>query len=369
MNKVLSTVKKFFRAQTVLCVSFFAAAISVFIVTPDGEYAEYIDYNVIMLLFCLMGVVAGFRSAGIFEKMTSKMLNLATSKRSLAFILMNICFFSSMIVTNDVALITFVPLSLILFKGDKKNCILTVIIQTAAANLGSSITPVGNPQNIFLYTQYDLSIGFFMCTLLPVGIISYIILAASCLMIENDRVNMNKGAEHPLENRKLIIFSALFIICLLTVLRFIPHYVCFIIVCIGLLIEPKIYAKIDYPLLFTFCCFFIFVGNIGRIEAVREFLSGIMEGRELLVSALVSQVISNVPCAVMLSAFKDNAGELLRGVNIGGLGTPVASLASLISYQLYAKSEEAQKGRYMGIFLVINVTMLAILLIFGIYVI
>ncbi|MGN0631154.1 MAG: SLC13 family permease [Ruminococcus sp.] len=368
MNKILTTARDFFRTQTVLCVSFAAAVISMFIVPPDAEYAGYIDYNVIMLLFCLMGVVAGFRSAGIFEKMTGKMLSLAKSKRSLTFILMNICFFTSMLVTNDVALITFVPLALILFKGDKKNCILTVIIQTAAANLGSSVRPVGNPQNIFLYTQYDLSIGFFMRMLLPVGIISYVLLAAACLMIENGRVNMNKAVERSLQYRKLIILSALFMICLLTVLRLIPHYICLVIVCIGLLIEPRLFAKIDYALLFTFACFFVFVGNMGRIEAVRELLSGIMAGRELLVSALVSQVISNVPGAVMLSAFTDNAGELLRGVNIGGLGTPVASLASLISYQLYAKSEGAQKGRYMGMFLVINVMLLAVLLVLGMFV-
>lgn len=368
MKNIIKIAGKIFRDQTVLCISFAAAVLSMFIVPPDAEYAGYIDYNVIILLFCLMGVVAGLRSAGIFEKLTDSLLRFAKSRRSLAFILMNICFFTSMLVTNDVALITFVPLSLILFRGSTKNCIITIVIQTAAANLGSCLTPVGNPQNLYLYTQYDLSVGYFLQTLLPVGIVSYILLGVSCLLIDNGRISLEKGKDKPLQYRKLIILSALFVICLLTVLRIVPHWVCLVFVCIGLLTDPKLFGKIDYALLLTFVCFFVFVGNIGRVEPVREVLSEIMAGRELFVSALVSQVISNVPAAVMLSAFTDNAGELLRGVNIGGLGTPVASLASLISYQLYAKSEGAQKGRYMGIFIVINVTMLAILLILGIFV-
>lgn len=368
MKNILKTAGKFFRDQTVLCIAFAAAVLSMLAVPPDDGYLGYIDYHVIMLLFCLMGVVAGLRSAGIFEKLTCTMLSFAKSRRSLAFILMNICFFTSMLVTNDVALITFVPLTLILFRESAKNCILTIIIQTAAANLGSCLTPVGNPQNLYIYTQYDLSFGYFLQTLLPIGIVSYVLLCISCLLVDNGKIELKREKDKPIQYRKLIILSALFIICLLTVLRIVPHTVCLVLVCIGLLTEPRLFAKIDYALLLTFVCFFVFVGNMGRIDAVRETLSAIMTGRELLVSALASQVISNVPAAVMLSAFTDNAGELLKGVNIGGLGTPVASLASLISYQLYAKSKGAQKGRYMAFFIAINIAMLIVLLCFGIFV-
>lgn len=368
MASVLKKTLEFLKSRVVLCVSLAAAVLSMFIIPPDREYAGYIDYSVLMLLFCLMGVVAGLRSAGIFEKMTSAMLHFASNKRVLAFILMNICFFSSMLITNDVALITFVPLSIMLF-SDSRSRILTIIIQTAAANLGSMLTPVGNPQNLYLYTEYDLSIGFFIKTLLPVGIVSYILLSICCLMIKNDNIELKKVSETPFHFKKFIILSALFAICLLTVLRLIPNIACLLIVCIGLLTEPRLFTKIDYGLLLTFVCFFVFVGNIGRIDAVRDFLSGIMEGRELLVSALSSQVISNVPAAVMLSAFTENAGELLRGVNIGGLGTPVASLASLISYQIYAKSDGSEKGRYMGLFLLVNVALLIILILLASFVI
>ena len=230
MKNIIKIAGKFFRDQTVLCISFAAAVLSMFIVPPDAEYVGYIDYNVIILLFCLMGVVAGLRSAGIFEKLTDSLLRFAKSRRSLAFILMNICFFTSMLVTNDVALITFVPLSLILFRGSTKNCILTIVIQTAAANLGSCLTPVGNPQNLYLYTQYDLSVGYFLQTLLPVGIVSYILLGVSCLLIDNGRISLEKGKDKPLQYRKLIILSALFVICLLTLLRIVPHRVCLVFV-------------------------------------------------------------------------------------------------------------------------------------------
>ncbi len=364
MEKAINKLTVFLKNQTVLAVSLAAAVISMFIVPPDKEYIEYIDLPVLILLFCLMGVVAGLRSAGVFEKLTSTLLRFAHGSRILCFILMNICFFTSMLVTNDVALITFVPLTLMLYAGgaDRVNCILTIVIQTAAANLGSMMTPIGNPQNLYLYTEYDLTMGDFISTLLPVGIASYILLSLCCLLVRNEKIEVHNSDTKKLPVKKLIVLSILFAVCLLTVLRIIPHILCLAIVCAGLLIEWRLFTKIDYALLLTFVCFFVFVGNMGRIETVSNALSSLMAGRELIVSALVSQIISNVPAAVMLSAFTENAHSLLQGVNIGGLGTPVASLASLISYQLYAKSDNSAKGKYMGIFLLVNISGLIILL-------
>lgn len=371
MSNILNKAARFFKSQIVLCISFAAAIISMFIIPPDREYLKYIDFSVIIMLFCLMGVAAGLKNAGIFEKITNGLLKFAGNLRILSFILMNICFFSSMLVTNDVSLITFVPLTIMLYNGmgESKNCIITIIIQTAAANLGSMLTPVGNPQNLYLYTEYDLSIGFFLQTLLPIGVFSYILLSLLCLLVGNDKIKLKHQNSEPLKYPNLIVMSALFIVCILTVLRLVPHVVCLVIVCIGFLIEPKLFIKVDYALLLTFICFFVFVGNISRIEIVRDYLSGLMNGHELFVSAISSQIISNVPAAVMLSAFTDNARELLRGVNIGGLGTPVASLASLISYQLYAKSKGALKGKYMSVFLIINFAFLIILMLIARFVI
>ncbi len=364
LNSFIAKAVAFIKGQTVLVIAFAAAAASMFIVPPDKEYIGYVDVPVLILLFCLMGVVAGLRSAGVFEKLTGALLKFAGGTRILAFILMNICFFTSMLVTNDVALITFVPLTLMLYSGSKckRNAILTIIIQTGAANLGSMMTPIGNPQNLYLYTEFNLTMGDFINALLPVGIASYVLLSLCCLLLKNEKITLPETEKKPLPVVKLIVLGILFAVCLLTVLRVIPHAVCLVIVCAGLLMEYKLFTKIDYALLLTFVCFFVFVGNMGRIDFVREALFSVMNGRELIVSSLASQVISNVPAAVMLSAFTDNAIELLRGVNIGGLGTPVASLASLISYQLYAKSRGAENGRYMGYFLVINIAMLALLL-------
>ncbi len=365
INSVMKKAAAFAKGQTVLVVAFIAALASMFIIPPDKEYIDYVDVPVLILLFCLMGVVAGLRSAGVFEKLTGALLKFAGGTRLLAFILMNICFFTSMLVTNDVALITFVPLTLMLYSGggNKENAILTIVIQTAAANLGSMMTPIGNPQNLYLYTEYNLTMSDFISALLPVGAVSYVILSLCCLLLKNEKITLSETEKKSLSVPKFIVMGILFVVCLLTVLRIIPHIVCLVIVCAGLLVEYRLFTKIDYALLLTFVCFFIFVGNMSRIDIVREALYSIMNGRELIISALASQVISNVPAAVMLSAFTDNAIELLRGVNIGGLGTPVASLASLISYQLYTKSQDAEKGRYMGYFLVINIVMLSLLLI------
>lgn len=364
MIHILKKAGTFFRGQVVLTVSLIAALLSMLFVWPDAEYAGYVDFPVLILLFCLMGVVAGFRKAGVFENLTQGLLRFASNARVLGLILMNVCFFVSMFVTNDVALITFVPLTLMLYAhtGSMKNCIMTIILQTAAANLGSMMTPIGNPQNLYLYTQFDLTMGDFFSALLPVGMASYILLTAACFLITSEKMQLHETASVKLDWKKITVFGVLFVICLLTVLRVIPHALCLILVCAGMLIQPKLFLHIDYPLLLTFVCFFVFVGNIGRIEPVRELLSSLMEGRELLVSAVVSQGISNVPAAVMLSAFTENVQPLLQGVNIGGLGTPIASLASLISYQLYAKSKGAENGRYMGCFLIVNVVLLVILL-------
>lgn len=367
MTAFLSKAVKFVKDQTVLVIALIAAALSMLAVPPDKAYAEYIDVPVLILLFCLMGVVAGLRSAGIFERLTSAFLRYVKSSRTLAFILMCICFFTSMLVTNDVALITFVPLTLMLYSGNaaKSSCIMTIVIQTAAANLGSMMTPIGNPQNLYLYSEYGLTMGDFISALLPIGAVSFILLSISCLLVKNEPMEVSQSEPVKLSPAKLAVMAVLFVVCILTVLRVIPHIACLAIVCAGLFVEPKLFARIDYFLLLTFVCFFIFVGNMGRIDVISDTLSSIMTDRELVVSALVSQVISNVPAAVMLSAFTDNASELLRGVNIGGLGTPVASLASLISWQLYSKDSTAKKGKYMGAFLAVNIAGLIILLLFA----
>lgn len=363
----MEKVKKIVSSNAVLFVSLMAAVVSMIFVPPSVKYADYIDFPVLIMLFCLMGVVAAFRKIGVFDAVTNFLLSHTSSARMIAFIMMNLCFFSSMLVTNDVALLTFVPLCMGIasYSSDKWFLIKTVVIQTAAANLGSMMTPVGNPQNLFLYSHFNLSGGDFIKTLLPFGILSYAVLTLSVFMVKNEKISCENTEKNKLSIKELIVYSLLFIVCLLAVAGIVGKYVCLVITAVVLFIMDKsVFRKIDYSLLATFVCFFVFVGNLGAMENVRNLISDVMTGREVVVSALLSQVISNVPAAIMLSGFTDKALLLLAGVNIGGLGTPVASLASLISFRCYSEDRNAEKGKYMLFFLAYNFVFLAVLLLY-----
>lgn len=355
---------KFLKSQMVLTISLLCAVITCLFVTPDKKYLSYVDANVLILLFCLMGAVQGFSQAGLFHRITAS-LTRSSNARRLGFLLMNVCFFSSMLITNDVALITFVPLTVMIYteNGRSKDFILTVVIQTISANLGSMLTPVGNPQNLFIYSFYNLTLLTFFKTLLPVGVLGYGLLWGLCFLISKEDFSFCENPGTSLDKKQLVAFSAIFAVCLLTVVRVIPHPVCLVLCIVGFLVaNRKVFAKIDYPLLLTFVCFFVFVGNLGRITAVSDLIGEAMKNREVVVSALLSQIISNVPACVMLSGFTDNYTALLKGVNIGGLGTPIASLASLISFKIYTKSQKADVKKYLLIFSTANFGMLAIML-------
>ena len=365
----MKDVLKFISGNIVLLISFAAAVISAFLVPPNMGYLDYVDYAVIILLFCLMAAVAGLRSLGVFDAVSARLLSKTGSAKMIAFILMNLCFFSSMLVTNDVALITFVPLTLGLYAGSGlgSQLIMTVVIETAAANLGSMMTPIGNPQNLFLFSHYDMSMSEFFSSVLLIGRFGYILLCGCVLLVRNGSVKAPQDTVKMQTGWRFWLYMAVFIICVLSVAGLVSEYICLAFTVAAVIAaDRRIFTKIDYPLLATFVCFFVFVGNLGNIAAVEQFIKGLLSGRELLVSALLSQVISNVPAAAMLAGFTENSSALLKGVNIGGLGTPVASLASLISFRYYSAAKDAQKGRYMAVFLALNIVLLVIMLIFGI---
>ncbi len=355
----------FFRAQPVLVIAFAAAAVTMFIVPPDAQYLGYCNFNVLAELFALMIAVAGLKSAGIFEKLTSVLLKRAGSVRRLTQVFTVLCFFTSMLVTNDVALITFVPLTLLTFSAaaDSRSTIFTVVLETAAANLGSMMTPIGNPQNLYIYDEYGLTAGQFLLTMLPAGIISLVCLMLLTLLVPGVPCKPRDDAPVKISGKLAAVWGILFAVCVAAVFKLLPFWVCAAAAFLAaLVIDRRLLLKADYALLATFVCFFVFVGNIARIDTIHTFIAGIMEGREILVPALLSQVISNVPAAVMLRGFTANGTALLIGVNIGGLGTPIASMASLISLQLYRKTDGAQTGKYMAVFSAVNFGMLALLL-------
>lgn len=361
----MEKVWKFIKAQPVLVIAFILAVATMFIVPPDREYIGYCNRTVLIELFALMAAVAGLRSIGIFDTATRVILQKTGTVRRLGAVMILICFFSAMLVTNDVALITFVPLTLLIYSNikDDKSLILTIVLESAAANLGSMMTPVGNPQNLFLYDKYGLTAMTFVKTMLPVGALGLAAVLLLTLFLPKDKCEAPKRSEAKLPVIKAAVYTGVFVLCIAAVFRLVPDWVCLIAaIAAALICDVKLLLKIDYILLATFVCFFVFVGNIARIDAVSEFFSGILTGRELIVSALLSQLISNVPAAVMLAEFTDNGTQLLLGVDIGGFGTIIASMASLIAFQIYRGSERAQTGKYMGVFTLVNVTLLVLLL-------
>lgn len=367
----MEKIKRFIKKEPVLCVSGLAAAASCFAVPPDAAYLSYIDFRTIILLYCLMAAVAGFTGAGCFAYLAHSLCIRARNSRGLGFVLVALCFFSSMLVTNDVALLTFVPFAVAVLgtAGQIRLILPVVVLQTLAANLGSMLTPPGNPQNIHLFSHYAMSSGEFFSATAPLCLISGVLIALMCLFLKKEDVQVDIGEKPILNVRRLVFSGILFLLSMLVVFRVMQWYVLlpvFIVLC--LIFDRKLLLKADFMLLLTFCFFFIFVGNIGRIESVRHALAGIIAGREIVLGAALSQVISNVPAAVLLSGFTDGGKELLIGVNLGGLGTPIASLASLISMKIYASGKGGSSGKFLKLFLPVNFALLAVLLVFALMV-
>lgn len=366
---MLQKIKEHLKKEAVLCIAAICAIITMFFVPISPEYLHYIDFRVLCLLLCLMAVVAGFKSVGAFEYLTYQLLNRIHSGRILGITLVMLPFFCSMLVTNDVALLIFIPFTLeLLTRLDLKKAILPVIVlQTVAANLGSMATPVGNPQNLFLYSVFQLSAGDFFSVTLPLTAVSLLGLVIAALPVLPKNLTQQKLELAQISSmKKLLVFAALFILCLFTVFRIVPYLLTTVVIVVFLIIlNRNLLKEIDYMLLLTFVCFFIVSENLGRMEAIRSFLQSLMAQNTLLTAVGASQVISNVPAAVLLSGFTDQWDSLLAGVNIGGLGTPIASLASLITLKLYLRWPDANITKFITVFTFVNVAGLIILLVFS----
>ena len=364
----MSRVLAFFKKEAVLTIAALCAVVTMFFVPPDKAYIAYIDLRVLCLLLCLMAVVAGFQSCGAFRCLALWLLRRTHNGRILSLILVLLPFFCAMLVTNDVALLTFVPFTVMLLRqiGCHRAIIPLLVMQTIAANLGSMATPVGNPQNLYLYAFYELGAGEFFRAVLPATALSLVCLAAvSVLLLPEKLPDVHLPNEHIRHPRRLALYAVLFVLCLMTVVRLVHYAVMTAIVVVAVfLLERKILKELDYPLLLTFVCFFILSGNLGRLDGVHNLLTNFLQRSTLLTSLCASQVISNVPAAVLLSEFTEQWRELLLGVNIGGLGTPVASLASLITLKLYLREHDAHPLHFLLLFTIANVAGIVILLTF-----
>ena len=365
--------KLFLKNETVLCVSFLLAVLSAFVIKPDMLYLTYPDYRTIALLFCLMIIVAGFQSLGIFRMLGHFLITRAGSIRGLSVVMIFLCFFSSMVITNDVTLITFVPFTILVLRmsGRVERILKLVVLETIAANLGSMATPIGNPQNLYLYSISDLTAGEFMQAVLPYAGLSLILLVI-VVFVGKDEPLLDVSVKDEPEKRaekkagrvlgQAMPLLLLLILCLLVVFRILPYQpVLICVILVILVIKRKLYLSVDYFLLLTFLCFFVFIGNMKRIPQVSEFLVSAVQGRELLAGILTSQIISNVPAAILLSGFSSDYSALLTSVNLGGLGTLIASLASLISFKFFVKEYPDKKVAFLKVFTIWNLLFLLVL--------
>lgn len=361
MKRLTSFIKK----EAVLCAAAVLAVLSSFAVPPSREYIAYIDFRVLALLLCLMLAVAGLQDIGAFRYLGAKLLEGVRTTRQLCLALVFLCFFTSMLITNDVALITFVPFGIMILElsGQRQLLIPAVVLETIAANLGSMLTPIGNPQNLYLYSAFSISMADFILYMLPLTLLALALLAVFVFLQKNKPLAMEKpDLPDRLPMGRLLPYLLLFAVCLCCVLHILPWQAMLaIVVAAVFLIDRKLLGKVDYLLLLTFVCFFVFIGNLRRLPAVSALLSSMLAGRELPLGILFSQFISNVPAAILLSGFTANVRSLLYGVNIGGLGTLIASLASVISYRAYGGAEGASKGAYLKIFTLYNIIFLVFL--------
>ena len=365
---MLSKIKELIQKETVLFIAALCALFTMFLVPPDTQYLHYIDFRVLCLLLCLMAVVAGFKSIGAFQWLTYQLLRRIHSGRILSITLVLLPFFCSMFVTNDVALLVFIPFTLPLLTqlGSSKAIIPIIVLQTIAANLGSMATPVGNPQNLYLYAAYEMSAADFFSVTMPLTAISLVCLTAAAYPMLPKALPEQEFADEKISSiRNLIIYAVLFVVCMLTVFRVVSYIVTTVlIIAVLLFVDKKLLKEIDYMLLITFVCFFVVSENLGRMDSIRNFLQNLLGYNTLLTAVGTSQIISNVPAAVLLSGFTNQWADMLAGVNIGGLGTPIASLASLITLKLYMRWPKANVTGFLGVFTVANVIGLIILLLF-----
>lgn len=359
---VLSRVKSFATKNFILVIAVALAIFSMILIPPDGEYLGYFDLKTLANLFVMMLVIAGLKNMRFFTFLATRFIQTLKSQRKIVIALVLITFVSSMFLANDMALLTFLPLTLDVFSLSEKPkyCAFTIIMQNVAANLGGMLLPFGNPQSLYLFSFYTISAGEFVSIMFIPFCVSVLALIALCLIVvKKDSLELKKQAENQIKPFKCGAYFCFFVFAVLAVLRVVDYRVVTLVVAaLMLLLDRKAYLKVDYPLLLTFCCFFVFASNMARVSVVQGAVSGLLQKSTLLTGVISCQFFSNVPTAIFLSKFTSDYKNLLLAVNIGGTGTPVASLASLISLEHYGKAYPNERGRYLVLFSILNFSFL-----------
>lgn len=365
LHTAFSAVRLFVRQNTVLAIALTAAFLTSWAVPVDAQYLGYFDFRTLTCLFCTLACICALRNIKFFVTLARRIIMLCKNAKLCVLTLVYITFIGSMFLANDMALLTFLPLGFMVLQSAKqeKYMAFTFVMQNIAANLGGMLTPFGNPQNLYIYSYFNIPTGEFMSIMALPFAVAIAVITLTCLIFVKKEPLVIENEDVKVSPWRAAIYLVLFALSVVIVFRKIPYWIGLIIVPLALIfLDRNALRKVDYPLLLTFCAFFIFAGNMARIPLVREVFTWLLEKNTMIVSALSCQVISNVPSAVLLSQFTENYRELLLGVNIGGAGTLIASLASLITFREYTKHYPEKTGKYIALFSVCNFGMLALLL-------
>ena len=358
----------FVKKNVVMLIAMAAAIVTCFLVPPDKAYLDYFDVKTLTCLFCVLAVVCALKNINFFYMLAKKLIQVFRNTRICILALVYITFIGSMLIANDMALLTFLPLGTYVMTatGKGKYMAFTFIMQNIAANLGGMLTPFGNPQNLYLYTKFQIPTGEFMGIMVAPFLLAITLITLCCIIFVKPETFALKDEKLSLPAGRSIVYLLLFGLAIAIVFRGIPYGIGLVVIPgVLLFMDRKALKMVDYPLLLTFVFFFIFSGNMARIDGVRTLFSYLLEKNTLLVSVLSCQVISNVPSAILLSQFTENYKQLLLGVNIGGVGTLIASLASLITFREYSKNNNGKTGHYILLFSAFNFAFLIILALFS----
>lgn len=364
VKKVFAKVVAFAKKEVVLSIAIICTIITCFFVPIDKEYLGYFEYKTLVSLFCMLAVVAGLKNTNVFELVSKKLIGLFKTRRAVIYTLVYGTFLFDMIVANDMSLITFLPLTYLVLHSTNNDKYLayTFILQTIAANMGGMITPYGNPQNLYLYSYFNIPTAEFFSILLLQSALVAVMLFIAGLFIKNEKLTLAKEENKPIKKKELIVYAVLFVFVILSIFRIVPHLITLALVILAVLIvDIKRFKYVDYALLATFCVFFIFSGNIARIEVIKNFIERIVTENTLIAGIVSCQFISNVPTAIFLSKFTSNYSDLLVSVNIGSLGIIISSLASLITLKEFLKHQPKKFKQYMGLFTLVNTIFLIVL--------
>ena len=365
LARAVEAIGAFVKKNVVLCTALVAALVSSIIVPPDAQYLGYFDFKTLTCLFCVLAVVCALKNINFFYILACEIVRRFKNIRMSVIAIVYITFIGSMLIANDMALLTFLPLGYFVLSStdNKKYMAFLFIMQNIAANLGGMLTPFGNPQNLYLYTRFNIPTGEFVTVMLIPFLLSITLITLCCIVFVKSEPLVIKGERHSIDKKRAVVYGALFALSIAIVFRGIPYQLGLLIIPAAIFfLDRRALADVDYPLLFTFAAFFVFSGNVARIEAVREVAEALLSKSTLLVSTLSCQLISNVPSSILLSSFTDNYRQLLVGVNIGGAGTLIASLASLITLKEYTKHDREGVGAYVKLFSIVNFSFLGILL-------